>query len=50
MRPATAVAGKEEVHRVAVGIGKEIKTAAFEEDNATALKVPHLAQSCSIRV
>ena len=41
MRPATAVAGKELVHKVAVGIGKEIKTAAFEEDNATALKVPH---------
>ena len=39
MRPATAEASKERVHRVAVGIVKEIKTAAFEDGNTTALKV-----------
>jgi hypothetical protein len=39
MRPATAEASKERVHKVAVGIVKEIKTAAFEDGNTTALKV-----------
>lgn len=39
MRPATAVANKEHIHRVAAGISKEIKAAAFEDGNATALKV-----------
>jgi hypothetical protein len=39
MRPATAEASKEHVHKVAVGIVKEIKTAAFEDGNTTALKV-----------
>ena len=40
IRPATAEASKEHVHKVAVGILNEIKTAAFEDGNATALKVP----------
>ena len=39
MRPATAEASKERVHKFAVGIVKEIKTAAFEDGNTTALKV-----------
>lgn len=40
LRPATAEATKEHIHKVASGIVNEIKTAAFEEGNATALKVP----------
>jgi hypothetical protein len=33
------VASNAQLHKVAVGIGKEIKAAAFEDGNSTALKV-----------
>ncbi len=39
IRPATAVASNAQLHKVAVGISKEIKAAAFEDGNSTALKV-----------
>ena len=38
MRPATAEASLGYVHKVAVGINEEIKAAAFEGGNTTALK------------
>jgi len=38
MRPATAEASVGQVHKVAVGINEEIKMAAFEGGNTTALK------------
>ena len=39
LRPKTAVASKEQVHAVAVGIHQDIKDAAFADGNTTALRV-----------